>query len=308
MSSPTRPTPSGPTGQSGAPAGRHSIPAGSPDAPADPREHLEQVVLPFWLEHGIDEEVGGFFTCFDNRGRERVSTDKFTWSQGRFVWLLARAARLAEQGLLTVDAQRLLDAARGGAEFLARHAVREDSTTHFVVGRRGGAPETLGQPARSVYADWFTVMGLAELASVTGERHWLEVAAPVLERSRADHRAGSAPTPPYEVPAGHEAYGPRMILANTLLVYAQASELLGVPGAEREQLREAVEAVLSHRLPDGTFSEMPGPDPESMVSRHRVPGHAIEGIWVVLEALDLLGDDRDRGPLLESLEMLRLRI
>ena len=295
MSSPTKPTPSGPS----------DTPSGLPDgAPADPREHLEQVVLPFWLEHGIDEEVGGFFTCFDNRGRERVSTDKFTWSQGRFVWLLARAARLAEQGLLTVDAGRLLDAARAGAEFLAQHAIREDSTTHFVVGRRGGQPESLGQPARSVYADWFTVMGLAELASVTGERRWLEAAAPVLERSRADHLAGSAPTPPYEVPAGHEAYGPRMILANTLLVYAQAAESLGAPGAEREQLREAVDAVLSHRLSDGTFSEMPGPDPESMVSRHRVPGHAIEGIWVVLEALDLLGDDRDRGPLLESLDVL----
>src|SRR5690625_6947065 len=65
--------------------------------PSDPREHLEQVILPFWLEHGIDPEAGGFFTCFDNRGAQRVSTDKFTWSQGRFVWLLARAARLAQQ-------------------------------------------------------------------------------------------------------------------------------------------------------------------------------------------------------------------
>lgn len=281
MSSPARPHPS-------------SIPTG-------PREHLEQIVLPFWLEHGIDEEVGGFFTCFDNRGRERVSMDKFTWSQGRFVWLLSRAARLAERGLLTADAESLLGAARAGAEFLAEHAIRVDSTTHFVVGRRGGEPQSLGQPARSVYADWFTVMGLAELANATGEKSWLDVAAPVLERSRADHLAGTAPTPPYEIPAGHEAYGPRMILANTLLVHAQAAESLGAPGAERDQLREAVDAVLSYRLPDGTFTEMPGPEPESMVSRHRVPGHAIEGIWVVLEALELLRDERDRAPLLESL-------
>src|SRR5699024_8357585 len=36
----------------------------------------------------------------------------------------------------------------------------------------------------------------------------------------------------------------------------------------------------------------------------RVPGHGIEGIWVILESLDLLGDERDRAPLLESLEAL----
>src|SRR5690625_4852285 len=95
-----------------------------------------------------------------------------------------------------------------------------------------------------------------------------------------------------------------MILTNTLLVHAQAAEALRVAGPEREQLREAMEAVLSHRLPDATFSEMPGPDPQSLVSRHRVPGHGIEGIWVILESLDLLGDERDRAPLLESLEAL----
>src|SRR5699024_7784816 len=110
---------------------------------------------------------------------QRVSTDKFTWSQGRFLWLLARAARLAPQELLSVDAQRMLDAARAGARFLLEHAVLPDATTRFVVGRWGGAPESTDQPERSVYADWFTVMGLSELARATGERHWLEAARPV---------------------------------------------------------------------------------------------------------------------------------
>ncbi len=268
----------------------------------DAREQLEGTVLPFWLQHGIDEERGGFFTCFDNRGRTRVSADKFTWSQGRFVWLLARAASLGRRGLLRVDETALLELAARGARFLLDHALLPDGTTRFVVGRDGGTPETADQPSRSVYADWFTVMGLAELARQTGERHWLDAATPVLARSRADHLANEAPTPPYAVPAGHEAYGPRMILANTLLVVAQAAADLGRPGEERTQLAEALEAMLGHRLPDGTFSEMPGPDADSLVARHRVPGHAIEGIWVALEALDLLGDDRSPEPLLASLD------
>src|SRR5690606_4319911 len=88
----------------------------------DARTQLERVVLPFWLEHGVDGDRGGFFTCFDNRGRTRVSTDKFTWSQGRFVWLLARAAELARRGLVEGDEGTLLDLAARGAQFLLDHA------------------------------------------------------------------------------------------------------------------------------------------------------------------------------------------
>src|SRR5690625_1197175 len=187
------------------------------------RTHLESVVLPFWFTHGIDEEVGGFFTCFDNRGRQMVSTDKFTWSQGRFVWLLSRAADLANRGLLDVDAQTCLRWAERGAQFLLEHAVQPDDTTRFVVGRHGGDPESQGQPDRSVYADWFVVMGLAELARVSGEHRWLDAAMPVLHRARGEHLAGTAPTPPHAVPRGHSASGPTVLLANTLLVAAQAA-------------------------------------------------------------------------------------
>src|SRR5699024_390006 len=92
------------------------------------RQHLETVVLPFWRTHGIDEDAGGFFTGFDNRGRELVTTDKFTWSQGRFVWLLSRAAGLARRGLLEDDADQLLTHAERGARFLLDHCLNTDAT------------------------------------------------------------------------------------------------------------------------------------------------------------------------------------
>lgn len=266
------------------------------------RQHLERVVLPFWLDNGIDDRFGGFFTAFDNRGRSRLSTDKFTWSQGRFVWLLARAARLARAGQIEADPDELLSFATAGAEFLITHAVLADGTTRFVVGRDGGRPESSGQPDRSIYADWFVVMGLYELARETSESRWIDAATPVLNRSQEDHLSGTAPTPPYKVPKGHHAFGPRLILTNTLLVAAQAAAALGYQEEQtRQQLRSALEEMLSHRQPDGTFSEMPGPDKRSLVSRHRVPGHAIEANWIALESLDFLEDSRSRLPLLESL-------
>lgn len=136
-------------------------------SPADAaRAQLEGVVFPFWLSRGIDHRHGGFFTCFDNRGTTLMSTQKFTWSQGRFVWVLARAARLAERGLLDLDPEQLLSPARRGAQFLLDNAVRPDGTCAYLLDETG-QPST--GPERSVYADCFVAMGLAELSRQTRE-------------------------------------------------------------------------------------------------------------------------------------------
>ena len=42
----------------------------------------------FWLEHGMDKENGGIYTCLDRKG-EIYSTDKSVWMQGRCAWTFA---------------------------------------------------------------------------------------------------------------------------------------------------------------------------------------------------------------------------
>lgn len=37
--------------------------------------------IKFWLEHGMDREHGGVYTCLDRKG-EIYSTDKSVWMQG----------------------------------------------------------------------------------------------------------------------------------------------------------------------------------------------------------------------------------
>lgn len=281
------------------------------------RRQLEEVILPFWLDRGIDHEYGGFHTCFDNRGRNRTGTDKFTWSQGRFVWLLAHAAERVAAGDLSGSADYLLSWARRGARFVAEHAVRPDGTCWYATTREGRPiAQSLGgdQPDRSVYADCFAVLGLAELARVDRDRSWLDLADPVLRRARTDILAGSAPTPPYPIPDGYTAFGPKMILVNVLLAAADTDRALGGSGPYREWLAEALELMIGHRLPDGTFAEMlpvGGPstgsgrvEGERLLDRHRVPGHAIEGTWMALAAMDLLDDHRHRDALLVGIPAL----
>jgi N-acylglucosamine 2-epimerase len=279
-------------------------------AGADAREQLERTVLPFWLARGIDERHGGFHTCFDNRGRERVGDDKFTWSQGRFVWTLARVAAHLRAGRLGdidgIGAGRLEDWAVRGATFLADHAVRDDGTCAFALTRDGSAAAP-GQPARSVYADLFAAMGFAEVARATGSTRWLEPARVIVDRAHQDIRDGTAPTPPYAIPAGHRAFGPHLILLNTLVVLAQAERVLEGVASRAHLVAAELDAVMSFHDGEHGFREMPPVWPEraaSLAATHRVPGHALEAMWIALEAMELLDDATHREAALASVAPL----
>ncbi len=291
-------------------------------AAVDARNQLEQVVLPFWLAHGIDHEYGGFHTCFDNRGRTQVSGDKFTWSQGRFVWMLARAAALTRAGLLRpvegFDADALMACATRGADFLEEYALRPDGTCSFAL-VRDGSEEAAGHPARSVYADLFVAMGFAEIARQGGPQRWLEPARLIIDRARADIHQRVAPTPPYTIPEGHRAFGPHLILLNALLVLSEAERSLQMPISRQEALASELDAVMSFHDGDHGFREMPplgrarsgdpgdssaGPSGSGLVATHRVPGHALEAMWIALEAMDLLGDATHRETALASIAPL----
>ncbi|TDD33768.1 N-acylglucosamine 2-epimerase [Nonomuraea terrae] len=267
------------------------------------RRQLEDVILPFWLENGIDTEHGGFFTCFDNRGRRRLSTDKFTWSQGRFVWLLARAARLAERGLLALDPAALVRHAERGASFLLEHAVGPDGRCAYVLDEKG---EPLAGE-RSVFADAFVAMGLAELTVHTGAPDHLATIDLIVQRIADDVAAGDPPTPPYPLPAGCSGFGARMIVLNARLDQVRAHQAVSGRKPSLDELRAARAAMLAHREDGGLFTETFVADPsmrDTILARHRTPGHALEGTWMALEAGDLLGETGDHADLVAGVSAL----
>lgn len=52
------------------------------------KQELLDRVLPFWMNHSVDQECGGYFSCL-NRDGSIYDTDKFVWLQGREVWMFA---------------------------------------------------------------------------------------------------------------------------------------------------------------------------------------------------------------------------
>jgi N-acylglucosamine 2-epimerase len=85
-------------------------------------------VLPFWLNHSFDELHGGFLSCVGRSG-ELYGTDKYTWLNGRAVWMTAEVCRVkSDQDLQRLSKGRLshsklLECSTKTADFLLKHAV-----------------------------------------------------------------------------------------------------------------------------------------------------------------------------------------
>ena len=52
------------------------------------KSYLINDILPFWIEHAIDKEIGGIFTLLDREGN-LYGTDKSVWFQGRALYIFS---------------------------------------------------------------------------------------------------------------------------------------------------------------------------------------------------------------------------
>ncbi|KIL41363.1 N-acylglucosamine 2-epimerase [Gordoniibacillus kamchatkensis] len=252
------------------------------------RAHVENVLLPFWYR-ALDSERGGIYTCFNNAGTELVSTDKYTWSQGRFVWILSQAAAMMRRGSLAGDADFCLDHARRTAEFLRRHVFLDNGNCAYVLTADGDKKEAipgLGYDI-SFFADCFVVSGFAKYASVSADRAALADALRLYRRIRERLANGDARSEPYPVPDGFEAQSTPMILLNVAQELADTLAAHGHPeaAAVRAEASGYMDSIMD-RFRDGRLlREMLPADPrdaDTLLCRHITPGHAVECMWFVM--------------------------
>lgn len=288
---------------------------GMTDSRFSPREHLQQAILPWWDSNGADDVTGGVLTCFSNAGVLQ-SSDKYTWSQGRWAWLCAEVAADARSGILEVDGEKWSRRAIQTAEFVRTHSVLEGGLTAFRTGQTGAALPSgpNGELATSVFADLFAVLGLAGAAKVPGypepARSRISATADeVLASSLARIRSRSALTAPYPVRAGFSDLAAPMTLLHA------GSELFRSTGSQ--EARNAVSFALS-QLFEGQdrapmlqekrwweFKPDLVQDEESLLARHRTPGHLLELLWMLIHGQEAMGGSA--APLPEWLPRLALR-
>ncbi len=266
------------------------------------KEHLEKVILPFWTKNALDLENGGVYTCFSMDGATLISRDKYTWSQGRFLWLASRLVRIARAGELDVDMDLFLEVAEKTASFLFSHVFLDNGHCAFVLSNQG-VPKLVGNQERldaSMYADCFVCLGFTEYASVTGDlellnRAW-DLYLSVLDRAET----GDIVTEPYTVPSELTVHGIPMILLNLSYELYRVFKEKGDPRTETAMshsqthinslwLQYDVEAkVLREHTVKPPFPKEGWEG--TLLCEHIAPGHTAETLWMMMEFARDLSD------------------
>ncbi|MBQ9367784.1 MAG: AGE family epimerase/isomerase [Victivallales bacterium] len=244
---------------------------------------LYERVIPFWEQHCVDRQYGGYFTSLDRDGSV-YDTEKYMWMQWRIVYMFARFA-VAQGGN-----DRWLEIASQGYDFLTKHGKSEDGTYYFALNRQG-VPSVAPY---NIFSDCFAAMGAAAMYKATGEEKY-RLEADSAMRSyirRMDNPKGrwekGLPGKPRRLSHGHF-----MMLANL------AYEMRTCLGSHEydEAAEQAVNAVTERFwnpemriLFENINAEGPAFDLDSCEGRMVNPGHGLESMWFMLQHAEQKND------------------
>ena len=264
-------------------------------------DHLFTVLVPFWMKNGIDWEMGGYFTCFNNASDTLVSTNKYTWSQGRFLWMLSRLAYSFADYSKDYKFEDYLKAASCGAEFLKEHALLPNGHAAWALDRDGKPIEVdrLGNEQKpgkgigfevGVNADLFLIYGMAEYARAANKVEFYEFALTLFES--VEHRYETRTYAPSirPVPQGYQEHSKSMIMLETAQELASIANFFNHPSEKRlkEVATISVQKTLStfvnteeqllfeHVKEDGSFAF------DELLGSTVNPGHALEDTWFIM--------------------------
>ena len=265
------------------------------------RNELLNNLLAFWLPKCVDEVNGGFFNCYDNLGVTLHSQDKYTWSQGRFVWIFAKLAEM-DGGTFT-DEQRahFLELAKQGYEFLRDHCLlgADDWRCSYLMDETGKHKYVDGctELDMSIYADCFVMLGSARYAAAANDlQAWCF--AKRLYRSILDrYESGAYNSFPYPLSPRYKMHGKPMMLTHLACEMYRAAMRLepALKDMLAEDTRRASDDIFDNFV-DGNYilreflyadnTQIP-----NLFGQHINPGHTMEDMWFQLDAAELLDDD-----------------
>jgi N-acylglucosamine 2-epimerase len=272
------------------------------------KNHLKNVLLPFW-NRALDEDQGGVFTCFNNNGDILISHDKYTWSQGRLIWIWSKIADLCNNEMLDFDPNPYLRHAKLTADFLLEHAFLPNGNCAFLLSKDGHYKESISGAGydTSFYADCFVVLGLSCFSRINKSLKYLERAL-ILYDSIIDRvKKGNLRSEPYPIAEGYRAHSVPMILLNIASDLFESLQAFKHP--KQNEFRKYCEVIVNeiltlYRKEDGLIAEMIPEDVRqfgSLLARHINPGHTIEDMWFIIHAAKLFNYPEWINPAVESI-------
>jgi len=237
------------------------------------RDGLLNDTLPFWLNHSIDKEHGGFITSLDRDG-SIVDTDKGVWQQGRFTWLLAELYNNVEQR------PEWLEMALHGIRFIDDHCFdKSDGRMWFHLTREG----TPIRKRRYAFSESFAAIAYGELAKATGKSEFAEKAKATFQQFIEHNLDPQGVEPKFTDARPCRGIGFPMITINTVQELRESINLeradewidRSIDTIREFHIKEDIECVVETVGVNGELLD-------HFDGRTLNPGHAIEGAWFIM--------------------------
>ncbi len=245
------------------------------------REQLTKNILPFWLEHAMDHENGGIFTCLDEEGRI-YGKEKSVWFQGRALWTFSKAYNVIDKNPL------YLSAAKSLYEFLPK-CRDTDGRMYFTVTQEGKGI----QKRRYYFSETFAAIGCAEYYRASGDpdaltdaREYFDIAYDCFTGARYTEPKFNRET------CDSKALSPVMIMLST------AQTMRAIDTERYDRYAEIAKNCLHDILHGGFLTETAllesvsadGAAVDTPSGRIVNPGHSMEAAWFLMSEGILNGD------------------
>lgn len=247
-------------------------------------DQLVNNIVPFWLEHSVDREFGGFTFALDRDGTV-MDTTKVVWIHGRFAWLLASMYNEVE------PRKEWLEMSKHGIDFLEKHCFDTDGRMYFL-NLQDGTPL---RKRRYVFSETFAAIAYAAYAKASGDMSYAQKALDLFKLI-LHYKNTPGLLQPKNIPGARDAKGHSMcmILINTAyeirkviqdpILDQQIEE--SIQEIKRDFMKPEFNAVLETVGPNGEFIN-------SIDGRCINPGHSIETAWFILEEAKHRGWDKE---------------
>lgn len=234
------------------------------------RNYLLNDILPFWLRHAKDLELGGIFNMIDREGAV-YGTDKNAWFAGRTMYTYSLAYNELDRNPEYLEMARLMYG------FLPKCELDSSGRLPFIVAR-DGSPIVADD---TYFTETFAAIGCAEYYIATGETEAWERAEKYFDIAYRLYKKDLGRTPSQNPFApSTKALGPSMIMLSVCQVLRKVS---------REKYNaialECADEILVHFIPekgllenvtfDGKFLDTPQ-------GREINPGHSLEAAWFLM--------------------------
>ncbi len=240
--------------------------------------------LPFWINHAVDHEYGGFTFCL-NRDGSLLDDDKGIWQTCRFTWLLGELYNTVE------PRDEWLNLCQHGIDFINKYAFDADGRMFFQL-TRDGHPL---RKRRYIFTEAFGIIALAAHARATQDDIPLQKAIQLFELI-----IKHVTTPGLIPPKNNPDTRPSKSLAIPMILLATAQELRKATNhpvcnewidrtiheIQNDFMNHDHRAVLESVTPDGELID-------HIDGRILCPGHAIEAAWFILREAEYRNNDPD---------------